>query len=266
MPPNHISHSNIFIIVNSVLRLFSVFLQWYSKPLTQHAPWPVTSPAHGWVQWTNNSSEAVPHRGTSLSAKSSIDVCFICTENKMYIMFLLPLSIISWSSLAHVMMWTVQCVSAWRKRWELSALFFFALCEGGSTSAPTADLLFCFFSSVNVCLCFFTIPQRLDKRERSKQHALEMKKKLKEGPKEQLWRTFYSNLVQISKILCIKQQKLLLYYYYFVTHLDFCHLHKLKPVVLLEYFRSTEKLHHTVLWLLSGIIVYFPSISSTLRD
>lgn len=35
--------------------------------------------------------------------------------------------------------------------------------------------------------CFFlAFQQRLEKRERSKQHALEMKKRLKEGPKEPL--------------------------------------------------------------------------------
>lgn len=46
---------------------------------------------------------------------------------------------------------------------------------------------------IHCFLCLFTIQQRLDKRELSKQHAKDMKKRLKAGIIEDLWRTFQCN-------------------------------------------------------------------------
>lgn len=121
------------------------------------------------------------HNEVSQSPNVTISLWFTCIDIKLCkTLFAFTISTIFWSSLAHVTMWTVPCVSVWRKR-SVSFLNFFPLMDR-TTINPIKR--FFFLSYIHFCL--LTIQQRLEKRECSKQHAIEMKKRLKEGPKDRL--------------------------------------------------------------------------------
>lgn len=122
------------------------------------------------------------HKEVSQSPNVTISLCFTCIDIKLCkTLFAFTISTIFWSSLAHVTMWTVPCVSVWRKR-SVSFLIFFPLMDRTQQSILLND----FFYLSYIHFCLLTIQQRLEKRERSKQHAIEMKKRLKEGPKDSL--------------------------------------------------------------------------------
>lgn len=97
----------------------------------------------------------------------------------------------SWSSLGSVMTWTVPCVSAWRKRFVV----FFINTKNTLNIPKLYKLsLKITYMCMTFFLCYFSTSQRLEQRERSKQHAQEMKRRLKEGPRKELW-TFKCNTV-----------------------------------------------------------------------
>lgn len=105
----------------------------------------------------------------------SLNLALLCASQKTNLfLFHIILSTTSWSSLVRAMMWTVLCVSAWRKRSVINTM-----------STLTTDLCYTVFMWSS--LSFLTIEQRLEKRERSKQHAQEMKRRLKEKSKEHVW-------------------------------------------------------------------------------
>lgn len=154
-----------------------VFQQRFSKPLTQNAPWLVTSPAHGRVQRTNNAAEAVPRGGASLSKS-------LCC-------------------LAYHMHWKQNVVNSLSRYHQHNVLKFFGKCNDLDRAMrqcmkkEVSIFIRTFFGSLflhswRLSVVVVGFQQRLDKRERSKQHAQEMKKRLKEGPKEPFWRTFCS--------------------------------------------------------------------------